>query len=388
MKKRLFSILMVVSLIFIFVACSNNAEQESATDEPTTAVITEVPTTLEPTTEEPTEPAADLIEEMLAEMTVEEKVGQMFFARCPDSDAAQTASDYHLGGYILFGRDFEGKTEDEVIADIESYQSASKIPMLIGVDEEGGTVVRASYYLLDNAYLSPKDNYYSGGWNAVETTENEKADFLLSLGINVNLAPVCDVTTNEDSFMYLRSFSGDAVEVCGYVTKTIEIYKNKGLGSTLKHFPGYGDNVDTHTGIAYDNREYSQFANIDFKPFEAGISAGADCVLVAHNIVECMDSDYPASLSDKVHQILRYDLVFNGVIMTDDLIMDAITQYTGTEAAAVTAAKAGNDMLCCSDIEGQYPAVLEAVQSGEIPIAQIDQSVKRILRWKQNLGLL
>lgn len=388
----MFSIVFVTALIFIFAACSENAKQVLApvepTAQPTTAVKKEDTSTEEYSVWEPTESEPDLIDEMLANMTVEEKVGQMFFARCPESEADKTAEEYNLGGYILFAKDFEDKSEDEVKTDIDSYQSSSKIPMLIGVDEEGGTVVRASRYLRDNAFLSPKDYYSSGGFSAVEDSESEKADFLLSLGINVNLAPVCDITSNEDSFMYLRSFSADTDKVCEFVSKTVRIYKDKKLGSTLKHFPGYGDNVDTHTGIAYDSRDYSQFSNVDFKPFEAGISAGADCVLVSHNIVECMDADYPASLSDKVHQILRNDLGFDGVIMTDDLIMEAITQYSGSETAAVFAAKAGNDMLCCSDIEGQYPAVLEAVKNGEIPISQIDQSVRRILKWKQDLGLL
>ncbi len=113
---------------------------------------------------EPAEPETDLLEEMVAKMTVEEKVGQMFFARCPDEDAAQTAAKYHLGGYILFGRDFDGLTADEVKANIQSYQDASEIPMLIGTDEEGGTVVRVSSSLRDEPFMSPRDYYTSGGW--------------------------------------------------------------------------------------------------------------------------------------------------------------------------------------------------------------------------------
>ncbi|MBR1482336.1 MAG: beta-hexosaminidase [Ruminococcus sp.] len=342
----------------------------------------------ETTTTEPSEPAVDLLDEMVGSMTTEEKVGQLFFTRCPDVEAAATAAKYHLGGYILFGRDFEDLTAEQVKENIQSYQKASAIPMLIGVDEEGGTVVRASYYLREEPFLSPRDYYADGGWEAVELAEKEKAELLLSLGINVNLAPVCDVTGNEESFMYDRSFSGDADEVSRFVSETVGIYKSLHLGSTLKHFPGYGDNEDTHTGIAVDDRSYSEFLTTDFKPFQAGIAAGADCVLVSHNIVNCIDEAYPASLSEKVHQTLRKDLNFNGVVMTDDLIMEAITEYTGSDTAAVFAVKAGNDMLCCSDLETQYPAVLQAVNRQEIPMEQIDQSVKRILRWKQNIGLI
>ena len=160
----------------------------------------------------------------------------------------------------------------------------------------------------------------------------------------------------------------------------------KKLGTVLKHFPGYGNNSDTHTGIAYDNRDYSEFENTDFKPFYQGIESGADCILVSHNIVNCMDSEYPASLSQKVHDILRNEFKFDGVIMTDDLIMDAITDLRGMKRRqsqrqnAVTIAL----LFIC---QYQYPAVLEAVQNGEIPEAQVDASVKRILKWKQNLGI-
>ena len=188
--------------------------------------------------------------------------------------------------------------------------------------------------------------------------------------------------------MYERSVSGDADEVSRFAELAVGVYRSKKLGSVLKHFPGYGDNSDTHTGIAVDERSYSDFLSNDFKPFASGISAGANCVLVSHNIVKCMDGDYPASLSEKVHRILREDLRFNGVIMTDDLVMGAISEYTGSDSAAVFAAKAGNDMLCCSDLEIQYPAVLEAVQNQEIPMEQIDLSVKRVLKWKQDLGLI
>ena len=376
--KKILALLMLGAMLTL-TACQSSQEQtpQAQTDAQTVE------------SQEPTEPETDTLEEMVAKMSTEEKVGQMFFARCPDVNAAETAAQYHLGGYILFGRDFENLTAEDVKANIKSYQDASAVPMLIGTDEEGGTVVRASYYLRDEgAFLSPRDYYTDGGWEAVESAETEKADLLLSLGINVNLAPVCDVTGEPEQFMYERSVSGDADEVSQFVEKTVSIYRSKKLGSVLKHFPGYGDNSDTHTGITVDSRSYSEFLSNDFKPFAAGISSGADCILVSHNIVECMDADYPASLSDKVHQIIRNDLRFNGVVMTDDLIMGAISEYTGSDAAAVFAAKAGNDMLCCSDLEVQYPAVLEAVEKQEIPMEQIDRSVIRVLKWKQDLGLI
>lgn len=397
--KLIKTISLTLSAVCLAFLCSCSLGNESSLAESTQAVTqtesltaaqTEPLTTAQPTTLSAEQQAEQKLDEMLQNMTLEEKVGQMFYVRCPETDATEAIATYHVGGYVLFGRDFDGKTKDEVVSNIQSYQAASKIPMLIGVDEEGGTVVRVSdnQNLCDSPFLSPKDTYANGGWTAVEQDATDKADLLLSLGINVNMAPVCDITSDSDAFMYQRSFSDDVDEVCTFVQKTVAISKQKHLGTVLKHFPGYGDNTDTHTGMAYDDREYSEFVESDFKPFIAGIEAGADSILAAHNIVSSMDSEYPASLSAKVHDIIRTELNFDGVIMTDDLAMDAVTEYTGNEAAAVLAAKCGNDVLCCSDIESQYPAVLEAVQNGEIPESQIDASVKRILKWKSNLGLI
>ncbi len=389
--KKILSLMQVVILVVLLCSCNNGNSEMSQTEttENTTHAISIVETT-QPATKSETEIIDGKIENILSDMTLEEKVGQMFYVRCPDVDAIETINKYNLGGYILFGRDFEGKTKEEITSTIESYQSASKIPMIIGVDEEGGTVVRVSSNpnLRNEPFLSPSDTYYEGGWTGIETTESEKADLLLSLGINVNMAPVCDITSDPNAFMYYRSFSEHTENQSRYVDTVVKICKDKKLGTVLKHFPGYGNNSDTHTGIAYDNREYSEFVEKDLVPFETGIISGADCVLMAHNIVNCMDSEYPASLSLKVHEILRNQLAFNGVIMTDDLSMDAITEYTGADTAAVFAAKNGNDMLCCTDVEVQYPAVLNAVKNGEISTEQIDMSVRRILRWKNNLGLI
>lgn len=380
--KLTLSALLALCILFLMSACANGdsqPEQFQATEQ----------TTVQPTTMSEEEINDQKLDRFISNMKLEEKVGQMFFVRCPDEDAVQQVREYNIGGYILFGRDFDGKTKDEVINCIQSYQDEADIPLLIGVDEEGGTVVRVSSNpnLREAPFLSPKDTYADGGWDAVKQDAEEKADLLLSLGINVNLAPVCDMTSDEYGFMYDRSFSSDVDMENRFVRTVVETSKSKKLGTVLKHFPGYGNNSDTHTGIAYDDRDYSEFENTDFKPFYQGIESGADCILVSHNIVNCMDSEYPASLSQKVHDILRNDLRFDGVIMTDDLIMDAITDFTGDEAAAVTAAKCGNDLLCCSSVDTQYPAVLEAVQSGKIPKAQVDASVKRILKWKQNLGI-
>lgn len=378
--KQMIAVVLALSLFTTLCACSG---KDTSANTSAAAVATAEP-------ESTAAAAGEKADELLKGMTVEEKVGQMFYVRCPDINAQDWVQTYHLGGYILFGRDFADKTADEIKTDIKSYQSKAQIPLLIGVDEEGGDVVRISDNpnLRTEAFPSPKEVWQNGGWEAIDSTEAEKADLLLSLGVNVNMAPVCDVTANTDSFMYSRSFSGNADDVCSFVTKTVSVCRQKKLGTVLKHFPGYGDNTDTHDDMAYDEKSLDEFRRVDFLPFKSGIAAGADCVLVAHIIVAAVDGEMPASLSEKVHKLIRDDLSFDGVIMTDDLVMEAVSKYTGAEAAAVTAVKCGNDILCCSDVETQYPAVLAAVKSGEISEEQVNASVKRILKWKQNLGLV
>lgn len=329
-------------------------------------------------------------EELLASMTLEEKVGQLFFVRVPAEEAAQAVAQYHFGGYILFGRDFQDKTREQVRADIQSYQDSAKVPLLLGVDEEGGTVVRASANpdICDEPYWSPRRLYEAGGLDLVLSVERDKIRTLQGLGLNVNFAPVCDITQQEGAFLYDRSLGQDARTTAGYVGRVVSLYGEEGMGCVLKHFPGYGNNPDTHTGIAVDERPYEAFQREDFLPFEAGIQAGAGCVLVSHNIVTCRDGEAPASLSPEWHRVLREELGFTGCIITDDLVMDAIQEYCDASSAAVQAVQAGNDLLCCSDYETQYPAVLAAVESGELSEERIEESALRVLRWKEELGLL
>ncbi|MDO5415900.1 MAG: glycoside hydrolase family 3 N-terminal domain-containing protein [Lachnospiraceae bacterium] len=329
-------------------------------------------------------------QEILNAMTLDEKVGQMFIARCPETDAAKKAEEYNLGGYILFGRDFSEKTKDEVVQAIQSCQSAAKIPMFIGVDEEGGTVNRISTNSNFRAvpFWSPQELYAEGGFDLIQSDTEEKCELLHGLGINLNFAPVCDVSQNSDDFMYARSFGRDAEHTADYVRLVVETMSEERMGSVLKHFPGYGNNADTHTGIAYDNRSYETFLNSDFVPFQAGIDSGANIVLVSHNIVSCMDNQSPASLSTQVHKILREALGFSGVVVTDDLAMDGVRDFAGDAEIAVQAVQAGNDLLCCTDFEIQIPAVLEAVKHGAITEERIEESVLRILELKISLGII
>ena len=338
----------------------------------------------------PAMPEEDPLQTLLEGMTTEEKVGQLFLARCPGDTALEDIATYHLGGYILFGSDFDGQTPERVRDTVSAWQEASPIPLLIAVDEEGGTVCRVSRVssFRSTPFRSPRDYFAEGGMKAVLAAEVEKAILLKGLGIQVNMGPVCDITTRKDSFMYRRSLGLGPVETAIFVTETVDILNIHQVGSVLKHFPGYGNNTDTHTGIARDSRPLEELEDHDLIPFLAGIHAGCGAILVSHAIVEAFDKDAPATLSPAVHQYLREDMGFDGVIVTDDLQMQAITDLYEVEEAAVLAVLAGNDLLCASDYRVQYPAVLEAVQSGRIPMELVDAAVLRILRWKQSLGLL
>lgn len=344
------------------------------------AIATEPPATL----------PADPLELLLAEMTLEEKIGQLFLARCPDGDAIADLRDYHLGGYILFGRDFAGQAPVHFVKKLANFQASAEIPMLIAVDEEGGTVCRVSgsSAFRDSPFPSPRSLYAQGGLDSVLAVEEEKAALLHSLGINVNMAPVCDITTDPNAFMYRRSL-GQSPETTGqFAADTVRIMAEYGVGSVLKHFPGYGNNADTHTGIAVDDRSLEELEGVDLVPFAAGIEAGCDAILVSHTIVSALDSTLPASLSPAVHTYLRETMGFDGVIVTDDLVMQAITDAYGAEEAAVLAVLAGNDLLCSTEYPVQYSAVLEAAENGRISREMLDSAVMRVLRWKQELGLL
>ena len=331
----------------------------------------------------------DKITEMLDNMTIPEKVGQMFMVRVPKEYADKRVSEYHLGGYIMFGRDFDNKTKEEVINNIASWQEAADIPMLIGVDEEGGTVNRISTNteFRSEPFKSSQELYKDGGFDLIYEDTIEKANFLKELGINVNFAPVVDVSTNPDDYIYKRSFGKNANLTSEYASTVVTAMKESNIASVLKHFPGYGNNTDTHTGISIDNRTLETFKESDFLPFEAGIKAGANIILVSHNIITNIDPDNPASLSTRVHEILRNDLGFAGVIITDDLYMDAISKNYDS-SVAVLAILAGNDLICTTDFESQIPEVIAAVEDGTISIDRINESVRRILELKLELNLI
>jgi len=326
----------------------------------------------------------------LKTMSLEEKIGQLFLARCPAEGAIDVIKKYKIGGFVLFRRDFQDKSFHEVADTLSSYQKASNIPLILSTDEEGGTVVRISNNenLSKHRFLSPQELFKLGGMEKIKNDAIEKAKLLKSLGINVNLAPVADVSENPDDFIYNRSFGKNAEETKYFIKTVVTITQSNGVSSCLKHFPGYGNNIDTHTDVAIDERPFESFLKNDFKPFEEGIKNGVHCILVSHNIVKCMDDTLPSSLSPNVHRILREDLGFTGIIITDDLVMDAIKLHTSSENPAIQAILAGNDMMIVTDIAEAYSKVLLACLDGKISETQIDKACFRVLAFKYYIGKL
>lgn len=375
-------IIPMLILFLLLSGCAASQPEETQQISIPTEEVT-VPTTV------PTE-AVDPMQMLLDAMTLEEKTGQLFLARCPAENALDNITRYHLGGYILFGQDFEGETPDSLRQKLSDYQTVSPVPLLIAVDEEGGTVCRVSKYPAFRAsrFPSPRESYAAGGMEQVLSTETEKMRLLKDLGITVNMGPVCDISTEKNAFLYQRSLGQSPEEVSRFVAGTVSIMNNYRIGSVLKHFPGYGNNSDTHTGIARDDRSLEELESRDLLPFSAGMDAGCGAVLISHTIVTAFDQDLPASLSPAVHGYIREQMGFDGVLVTDDLVMQAITDTYGPEEAAILAVLAGNDLLCSTDYTVQYGAVLEAVQSGRIPMETLESSVLRILNWKKDLGLI
>ncbi|WP_326521156.1 glycoside hydrolase family 3 N-terminal domain-containing protein [Faecalispora jeddahensis] len=326
----------------------------------------------------------------LAGMSLKEKVGQVFLFRAPTEGDVQTVTEYQPGGFFFGADSFKDKTPEQVRAMLQSYQEANKVKMALAVDEEGGTVTRVSQFpaLSPKKFASPQVVYANGGMDGIRQDALDKADFLLSYGLNVNLAPVADVTFDRNTYMFPRAFGRNGTRTAEFVKTVVEAANSKNLSSTLKHFPGYGGNSDTHTGIATDNRNMESFRDSDFLPFQAGIEAGVQCVLVSHNIVTAMDTENPASLSPEVHRILREELGFTGVVMTDDLSMQGLRDKAGESSAAPAAFLAGNDLMLSTDISGDFDALYAAVQDGSISQERLDESVLRILAWKYTMGIM
>lgn len=323
----------------------------------------------------------------LKTLSLDEKIGQLLLVRYPDTNIDEDLKKYKFSGFVFYEKDFRNKTEQEVQRMLQHLQSISNIPLLTAVDEEGGSVVRVSSNpkLADTPFKSPQELYDLGGFTAIKDDTIEKSKLLSNLGLNLNLAPVVDVSTDPSDYIYPRTLGKDTSLTSTYAKTVIEASKDTKVSYTLKHFPGYGNNADTHAGISVDNRTYSEILNNDIPPFKAGIEVGAEAVLVSHNIVNSIDSYNPASLSASVHNMLRNTLDFTGVIITDDISMGALDSVTNPTLKSVLV---GNNLIITTDYETSFNEIKNAIIDCTIDESAIDKLAFKVLAWKYYKGLM
>lgn len=392
--KRL-SILLCLILLVQLCGCALPEEYRFInTTEPIDWDITEPKPTVKPTEpKDPTPPPEKTAAQIASELSREQLVAQLFLVKCPAGGAVSLLKEYDVGGIVLYGTDTAGETPSSLRAEIAEYQTLVPVRLLIAVDEEGGTVNRISNReaFRSSPFPSVRDAYDKNGTQAVRVQEAEKSRFLRDLGINVNLGPVCDLYTDEHAFIADRSMGLTKKATSEVVAAMVEVMHENGIGAVLKHFPGYGNAIgDTHNEKVLDNREAFELWEYHYKPFQAGIKAGAGAVMVNHCTYTQLDPANPASLSKEIIGRLRDDLGFKGVIITDDITMGAITSETNVNEATIDAILAGNDMILTSWSEAQFRAVYNAVY-GEQPLIseqRLMESVVRIIQWKLDLGLL
>ena len=333
----------------------------------------------------------DPIEEKLNSMTLEEKIGQMVmigvYGTELNDDIIYSLNQFHFGGVIFYDRNLESVAQAKKFANDIAYAANQKVPLFFAIDEEGGLVARGRNFL--QAAPSQEEIGYSGDPAVAKHWAKHNATILKSIGVNLNFAPVADVGSNDT-----RSFSSDAQTVSAFVNAAAQGYEEENFLYTLKHFPGIGKGK-TNTHIEVSNVEDSkEILNAeDLPPFKTVIrwhDNSKFMIMVGHLIYDALDPANSASLSPAVMTgLLRNELGFTGVVITDDLEMGAIKNHTDLPTLGVRMILAGGDIaLVCHNYESQqivYNSILAAVRRGEISEERINQSVRRILRMKAHL---
>lgn len=342
---------------------------------------------------------SDIVEKTLADMSLRDKVCQMMFVR-PESitgiDVVTAAGDttksaleqYPVGGIVYFAQNMESK--DQVKEMIDNSQSYSKVGLFISTDEEGGMVNRLMN-TVGTTYIDSMYNYKDEGTQKAHDNAYTIASDMAALGFNMDFAPVADVWSNPDNTVIgERAYSDDYSQAAELVGSAVKGFEDGGVMCTLKHFPGHGDTAeDSHYSSAYVRRTKDEIMADEMQPFTAGIDAGAEFVMVGHLIVPDID-ELPATLSYKITtEMLRNEMHFEGIAITDSLAMSSIADNYGVGESAVMSIKAGIDMLLDpTDIDTAIDAVVQAVESGDITEDRIDDSVRKILSLKEKHGLL
>lgn len=415
MKKALVVLIVMVCLaagiwgIFMLRGSAGKAGGHVENDNGNTGVaadVTESGTTTEEqtadsqeTTEVTEEEKPSLVDETLAGMTLHEKVCQMMFVTPEEltgEDGVTVAGDatrqalenYPVGGIVYFAKNLE--SQDQVKEMIDNSQKDSSIGLFVATDEEGGVVNR----LMDTVgttYIGSMYYYKDDGDETAYENAYTIANDMSALGFNLDFAPVADVWSNPDNTVIgERAYSDDYAQAAELVGNAVKGFNDGGVMCTLKHFPGHGDTAeDSHYSSAYVHRTKEEIMADEMQPFRSGIEAGAEFVMIGHLIVPDID-EVPATLSYKIATgILRDELKFEGVAITDSFEMESIADNYSVDDAVVMSVKAGMDMILQpKDMASAVNSIEQAVADGELSEDRIDESVRRILTLKESRGLL
>ena len=339
------------------------------------------------------------VQRTLAGMDLYEKVCQMFMVQPADitgvsgvtvaGDATRAALEKHpVGGLMYDTTNMVDK--NQVLTMATTTQTYVKIPLLLACDEEGGRVARLMV-TVGTTRVGPMLSYKDAGVEMARINAATIAGDMVSCGLNMDLAPVADVWSNpQNTVIGDRAYSDEFYQASLLIPKAVEGFHEGGVACTLKHFPGHGDtSADSHYGSVYVYKPLDRLRAEEFLPFAAGIDAGADAVMLGHIILGELGDEPVLFSGTMVTDVLRGELGFDGVVMTDSLKMQAMSDHYTSGEIAVRSVSAGVDLLLCpADLDGAIQALLDAVASGELTEERIDESVTRILTMKYNMGLL
>lgn len=380
MRKKIIIIVIMIIIIILGILLNNknifsNVEESKSAQE-------EIPIAQQNLTID------EKVDQIVASMSQTEKLGQMVMIGIQgtkvDDDSLYMLNQYHMGGVILFDRNMESLEQVKQLTSDLQAQSNEKVPLFIGIDEEGGDVVRMAEKLTPAP--SQKEIGATGDIEQAKTWAIKTAKSLKDMGINVNFAPVADVGSNDK-----RSYSTDANTVIDFVKAATKGYQQENIIYSLKHFPGIGKGkVDSHIDSSSIDVAKEVLMTEDILPFKTIIDESDPndyFILVSHLKYLALDEEYPASLSSKIMtDLLRNELGYKGIIITDDMEMGAVANHNDFRSIGVNAVKAGADIvLVCHEYKHQqevYLGLLDAVNSGEISQERIDESIKRIIKVK------
>lgn len=367
------------------------------TPEPVPAPEPEPDLTPEPEPEP--EPEPDPAEQILAEMSLREKICQLFIVS-PESitgvakaTAAGETTREALETYPVCGFLYDKKnmvSQEQLRTMLTNTQSFVRIPLLFTCDEEGGRANRLMGSV-GTTWFGPMLRYKDQGSEVARENARTIGADMAACCFNMNLAPVADVWSNPDNKVIgNRAYSDSFQQAAELVAAAVEGFHAGGVACTLKHFPGHGDtSADSHYGSVYVHKTLDELRQAELLPFQAGIDAGADAVMMGHLILDQVD-EQPALFSYRlVTELLREEMGFDGVVITDSLEMQAMTDFYGSGEIAVSAVAAGVDILLCPmDLDASIEALTQAVEEGTITVERLDESVLRILHLKQARGML